>query len=127
MAVTQGLVGFRFPYIPLRIVFTTAHQSLDLVIEALVNTGFDGDVIVPSSLIDELAATEEPDSFVIWRLADGSEVVARAYVGTAELPGIPGSHAVLISVLGDEPIAGRGLTDRFRLILDHGERIALEP
>jgi len=127
MAVNQGLVGFRFPYIPLRIAFTTAHQSIDLAIEARVDTGFAGDVIVPASLIDELAAAEQPDSFVTWRLTDGTEVLIRAYIGTAELPGIPGPHAVLISVLGDEPIAGRGLTDRFRLVLDHGERIVLEP
>ena len=124
---TQRLVGFRFPYIPLRIAFTAAPQSIDLAVEALVDTGFDGDVIVPASLIDQLAPSAQPDSFVIWRLADGSEVVARAYLGTAELPSIPRSHAVLISVLGDEPIAGRGLTDRFLLILDHGERIVLEP
>lgn len=124
---TQGLVGFRFPFLPLRLAFKTPAQSIDLAIEALVDTGFDGDVIVPASLIDQLAPGAEPDAYVTWQRADGLEVVARAYLGTAELPSIPGSHTVLISVLGDEPIAGRGLTDRFRLTLDHGERIVLEP
>jgi hypothetical protein len=38
-----------------------------------------------------------------------------------------GSVDVLVTVLGDEPIVGRGVTDRFRLVLDHGERVIVEP
>lgn len=32
-----------------------------------------------------------------------------------------------ITALGDEPIIGRGITDQYRIILDHGARVIVEP
>src|SRR5437588_193848 len=61
-----------------------------------------------------------------WILADGSEVFAPYYLGTVQL-GDVGSYPALVATLGDEPLIGRGITDRVRLILDHGERVIVEP
>lgn len=117
----QGVVGSRFPYIPLRI-----SLALDeLTVEALVDTGFDGDVVLPSIVISGLAL-DEPDAFLTWRLADGSDVVTGSYLANAGIRGLPGSHSVLVSVLGDESIVGRGLTDHYRVVFDHGERVIIE-
>ena len=33
----------------------------------------------------------------------------------------------VVTILGDEPLIGRRLTDRFRVILDHGARVIVEP
>jgi hypothetical protein len=33
----------------------------------------------------------------------------------------------VISVLGDEPLVGRGVTDRFAVTLDHGRRVIVAP
>lgn len=34
---------------------------------------------------------------------------------------------IALLALGDEPTVGRRVTDRFRLILEHGERLFVEP
>jgi hypothetical protein len=48
------------------------------------------------------------------------------YFGTVQVNDV-GSLDALITALGDEPIVGRGVTDRFRLILDHGTQVIVEP
>ncbi|HLG12793.1 MAG TPA: hypothetical protein VI876_13625 [Dehalococcoidia bacterium] len=118
----QGVEGSRFPYIPLRISLALA----ELTVEALVDTGFDGDVVLPSTVVSG-PASGQPDAFLTWRLADGSDVVTGSYLATASIPGLPGLHSVLVSVLGDESIVGRGLTDHYRVVFDHGERVIIEP
>jgi predicted aspartyl protease len=92
-------------------------------VEAFVDTGFDGALILPlGSLPDDL----EPDTHATWQLADGFELDAEAYLGQVELAGITGVYPVMISLLGEEAIVGRRLTDSFRLILDHGMRVIVE-
>lgn len=85
-------------------------------------TGFDGSVAVPPRL---LTSREPPDDYQSWTLADGSNVAAPFYFGTVHL-GDVGAFPTAITALGDEPIVGRQVTDRFRLILDHGERVIAE-
>jgi predicted aspartyl protease len=114
---TPPLVSERFPYLPLRLDLGGRAFSL----EALIDTGFDGDLVVPSDVL-----TSDPDDFQRWSLADGSVVYAPMYFGRARLDGFD-SFGVLVTVLGDEPLVGRGVTDRFRLVLDHGERVIIEP
>lgn len=50
--------------------------------EALLDAGFDGDIAVPPDLVTN---GEIPDEYLIWTLADGSEVLAPAFLGTARL------------------------------------------
>lgn len=119
MEVSQGFTSSRFPYLPLRV---SVRQRSEAV-EALVDTGFDGDVSVPP---ETLTAGESPDGYSPWILADGSEVLAPAYDGTVQLGSLAPFPAIVI-VLGDEPVAGRGVTDRFRVILDHGRQLIIEP
>ena len=69
MAINQPLVSNNFPYLPLRL--DVGQHSLDL--EALLDTGFDGDGAMPSSV---LAAEGAPAGYVDCRLADGSVVSA---------------------------------------------------
>jgi hypothetical protein len=59
-------------------------------------------------------------------LAIGSEVVAPYYSGQLTLRG-HGPIEGLITLLGNEPIVGRGLIAHFRIVLDHGERAIVEP
>ena len=119
MALTNRLTNDRFPYIPLRL--TVKDRTFRT--EALLDTGFDGDAIVPAGLIGQ---DTQPDSYVTWTLADGSTVLAASYLGSVELEGL-GRYPVLVSVLGDEPLVGRGFSDRFRIVLDHGVRLTVEP
>ena len=118
----MALVSSRFPYIPLQVKITQ-QQEVVLDIEALVDTGFDGDLIIPRTIV---APGLRPDTHLTWRLADGFDIDVTAYLGEVELPGLEGIHPVLISVLGEEPIVGRGVTDHFALILDHGLQVVVE-
>ncbi len=97
---------------------------MDHEIEALVDTGFDGDVVLPLSTI---TAIDPPDGYLEWRLADASEVLAPYYLATAEIVGLQGSFAVVVSALGDEAMIGRSLIARFTVIFDHGQRLIVEP
>ena len=116
---TPRLESERFPYLPLRLVVRDQTHE----IEALIDTGFDGDVAVPP---DVLADGEPPDDYQRWSLADGSQVVAAYNIGTVTLVGVV-SFAAAITALGDEAIVGRGVIDRVRLTLDHGDRVIVEP
>ena len=120
----RRLVSTRFPYLPIHLRVRhsqTADQEGDLV--ALVDTGFDGDIVIPSDMVTGEAP---PAIYLPWILADGSEVLAPAYLGVVRL-GRLDPIAVVVTVLGDEPIVGRNLTNHFTIILDHGQRVIVEP
>ena len=109
----------RFPYLPVRA--TVSDRSVETV--ALVDTGFDGDLVLP---FGEIADGQPPDEYRTWSLADGSEVETPIYHGSVQVGNLPALDAD-IAGLGDEAIVGRGVTDHYRLILDHGERVIIEP
>jgi predicted aspartyl protease len=117
--VTSRVESERFPYLGLHVEVRNRIHSVD----ALIDTGFDGFLAVPPSL---LADGQPPDNFQSWSLADGTRVTAPLYLGTVHV-GDLGSVPALITALGDEPLVGRGVIDRFRLTLDHGERVVIEP
>jgi predicted aspartyl protease len=108
----------RFPYIGLHVEVRGQLQD----IEALIDTGFDGFLAVPPALLD---AAQPPDDYQSWSMADGTRVVAPLYLGTVQVGDLAVVPA-LITALGHEPLVGRGVTDRFRLTLDHGERVLVD-
>ena len=116
---TPRLVSARYPYLPVRLRVRQRVGEL----EALLDTGFDDDVVVPPSWIVD---GQPPDGHVRLELGDGSLVTAPYYDGAVELAGL-GSFPVIVLALGDEPIVGRGLLAQFRVILDHGQRVIVEP
>lgn len=119
MAVSDGrVVSERFPYLPVRL----RVRGREAVVEALLDTGFDGYVVVPAHLVTNGAPA---DTHYTWVLADGSKVESPTYRGTAQIGELPPVR-VLISVLGDEPIIGRALTNRFSIHLDHGRQVIVE-
>ena len=111
--------SWRFPYLPIELTAAgrTAH------IEAFIDTGFDGDVVAPGTFFTGSSA---PSDSLRWRLADGSQIVAPAYRGELRIGSVVVAP-VVVTALGDEPIVGRGVIDRFGLILDHGRRVVVEP
>jgi predicted aspartyl protease len=119
MAVNPRLVSNRFPYIPIRIQI----RRFTLELGALLDTGFDGDVVVPPALISHI---HPANGYFRWTLADNSVVRAPAYLGSAAIGNI-GIFPVEITALGDEPMVGRGLSDRLTITLDHGQQLIIEP
>ena len=115
----EPLQSSRFPYLTLQV---TVDERL-IEIMGLIDTGFDGDLVLPPAEID---SRRMPDEYRIWALADGSETVTPIYYGNVRLATMPRLQ-VDIAALGDEAIIGRGITDHYRLILDHGRQVIVEP
>ena len=112
------MISDRFPYLSLALELGSRSES----VEALIDTGFDGDVAVPADLL----RGNRPVANFNCVLADGSEVKARVYRGRVRMGGL-GVFPVEILEIGDEPVVGRGVTDRFTVILDHGRQVRVEP
>ena len=113
------VVSTRFPYLPIQV--EVAGQSL--TVEALLDTGFDGDLVLPRSL---LGSSAPPDGRMDAVLADGSSVETPVYVGQVRL-GTARMTNIAVMALGEEPIVGRGISDRFSVTLDHGRQVIVEP
>jgi hypothetical protein len=109
----------RFPFLPMRA--TVNDRTVEAM--ALLDTGFDGDLVVP---LAEIAGGQPPDEYRIWSLADGSEVETPIYYGSVQVGGFPPLDAD-IAGLGDEAIVGRGVGDHYRIILEHGQHVIVEP
>lgn len=115
---TGRVISARFPYLPLQL--TVRGQTEQ--VEALLDTGFDGEIVLPAGFVPD---EQRHDIYLQWVLADGSRVQAPAYLGTV-MVGTFGPFNCVITVLGDEVIVGRSITDRFAVTLDHGMRIIVE-
>ncbi len=111
------LKSSRYPYIK---VFIEVLQR-DLKIEALVDTGFDGDISLPARLI---LNGKPPDGHTSWIIASGESLRAPYFFGFIKL----GSYKLFVQiiVLGNEPIIGRGVLDQFKVTFDHGRNIIVE-
>lgn len=108
-----------FPFLHLRLVISGSDQELN----ARVDTGFDGAIIVPDGFLDNI-----PTDFWTyrWTLADGSAVYATTCEGTIELDGFQ-ALPVVVSSLGPEVLVGVEVLRHYRVILDHGQRVVVEP
>lgn len=119
----QTFTSSHFPYIPITVVVNKRIET----VEALLDTGFDGDLIIPEGL---LTNGKGPDSYLRFILADQvTSVLAPAYLGRVEVAelGDAGLYAAIIGVLGTEPIIGRNLARHFRITLDHGRQVIIRP
>jgi predicted aspartyl protease len=122
MVMKKTLTSDRYPYIPLTVVVNKRSET----IEALLDTGFDGDLILPEGL---LTNGKPPDSYLRFTLADQvTHVLTPAYLGMVEMAelGEAGVSAAIIGVLGNEALMGRNLARRFRITLDHGRQVIVE-
>ena len=120
MALNPGrLVSTHFPYLPIRV----RVGDRDLNLDALVDTGFEGYVVLPAAQVGEF---ESPDGQVRWTLADGSSVHAPYYFGDVSV-GEHGPFHALITTLGSTPLVGQGIVRQLTIILDRGRRVIVEP
>lgn len=116
---SERLISDRFPYIPMVLSFGQKRGS----VEALLDTGFEGDVIIPESFALDAGPS---DGVRVFRLADGSRINRAAFGGTVSIGGFS-TIQVLVVALGDECLMGVRLASRFSITLDHGRRLLIEP
>jgi len=118
MALSRRLVSQAFPYLP--ITLTVQGQTATLL--ALLDTGFDGDIVVPRGFFPPNVT---PDHTTRWALADGSRVLAPSFVGTAQI-GQFSPFKVTAIALGTEALIGLAAIGSVTIILDHGQRLIIE-
>jgi predicted aspartyl protease len=118
MAMNQGVISSRFPYIPIR--FQVRLHTYEM--EALVDTGFEGGIAVPPSLLENLGP---PDGYELWAPVVGTPVLADVYYGSFQVDAL-GPFPVAITALGDEVLIGLEVIIRFIVTFDHGQRLVVE-
>jgi predicted aspartyl protease len=126
---SNRLTSRRYPFLPLSIRVRVAKSKLlELDTQALIDTGFSGDIVVPAT--KELLQST-PGAYATWTMADGSEVLAPIFLGTIRFPELAEDAAemvgVTVTVLGDQALIGQSVLKHFILTLDHGKQVMLEP
>lgn len=120
MAQPLQVTSSDYPYLPVRVTIR-GRSSEDL---ALIDTGFTGYLAIPATFFNGNLGL--PDTRFEWELADGSTIDTPIYFGLVEIVGLPAVRAA-VAVLGDEYIVGRNVLDYYKLTLDHGQRVVVEP
>ena len=109
------MISERFPYLPVVVILGGNRHSG----EALADTGFNADIVVPASV--DLGPSA---SVVRMELGDGSEVRALrtfGYIQVGDLEPVPAE----IIAIGDNFVIG--ILSRYEVILDHGQRVIVNP
>src|SRR5689334_19965805 len=88
-----------YPYIPI----TCSIDGWSMDLTALVDTGFDGALMVPAEIIPR---TIQSTGRTVWTFPDGSRVGAFSFAGEVRV-GSELVSDVLIYALGDEVLVGR--------------------
>lgn len=118
MAKSKKVESLQFPYLPIEVTFKQNKH----IIKALLDTGFDGYLVLPPGLITN---GEAPDLYESCKLADNSIIRVPIFIGSAKL-GSRKLNNITFLIMGDEPIIGREVIKHFKITLDHGRKIVLE-
>jgi predicted aspartyl protease len=116
MAQHNQVISTIYPFLQIRVEVRGWRQET----LALIDTGFDGALAVPSSVLNLLG---DPDASTDWELADGSTSEAPSYYGGVEIVGFSFIPDLTIVVLDDEYLLGREILDMFEVTFDHGRRV----
>jgi len=119
--VQHAYIGTNPPYIPIRVRFLPVGPEIE--VEALIDTGFDGHISMPSV---RLPATLQPIGVYSIAMADGSMFRATAYRGTAQVIGLEQRITVNITLGTSDVLVGRRFTDHFRVTFNHGREVVVE-
>jgi predicted aspartyl protease len=123
---TSPVSSSNFPYLPIRITIRQTgveyHEQV-LEVEAKVDTGFDGGVVIPKDLLDQTLVAYR---LLPWSLADGSEVLLPAFLGDVQIGHLPPVRTIIMP-LGDEPLIGRHVTNNYIMTFYRGTTITIEP
>jgi predicted aspartyl protease len=79
----KSIISSHFPFLPLHLKLKlNKNNAIDTETEALVDTGFSGDIVVPS---DWTKNGHRADGYVTWTMADGTSTMAEIYLGIVRL------------------------------------------
>ena len=107
----------RFPYLPIAVIIRGRHVS----VEALLDTGFNADIVVPDYFDLGPSATT-----VNLTLGDGSSIRVRRAHGYVQVGDFDPIAAEVLAT-GNIYAIGVGILSRYEIILDHGQRVIVNP
>ena len=113
------LISKDYPYLQVRVTV----GNFNAVFRVLLDTGFDGHLVLPESVSTQLAS---PDFFISTRLADGREQQFPAYRGGIEIIDLGVVYLARLTLLGDECLMGQGIIKRLKVTFDHGGQVVVE-
>jgi predicted aspartyl protease len=122
--VNDRLESTRYPYIPIILQVAGLSHDVRIEAEAYLDTGFEGEVLLPESLYQQLGT---PESTTTLLLPSGDVVTAGTFDAEMELPGLRDRFPVTATLLGDEFLVGIRIVENYRVILDHGREVIVEP
>ena len=102
-----------FPFLRVKVILA----DRDYEEEALLDTGFGGDVAIPAHY--ELGSSE---TTAVFTLADGSIVRVRSQRGQVQIGNLEPVPAEIVSIG-----SSMGVLSRYEVILDHGRRVIVNP
>ena len=108
------LVNPDYPYVQVRVTI----RGHSVIYRALLDTGFDGYLVLPETLESQLGA---PDFQIKAYLADGTGKMRAQYRGAVEIVGLGLTYVARVTLLGNECLVGQGV------IFDHGSQVIIEP
>lgn len=114
------VVSHDFPYLPVRV----SVRGWQAEAEALLDTGFSGEFIVPADAIPEDVGP--PAYFITFRVADDRVISSPVYYGDIEIPGLPPVTDVAIGALGSRYIIGVGVMELYRIVLERARQVIVE-
>jgi predicted aspartyl protease len=102
---SHKLISTKYPFLPLTILVQVSNRKkIDVNTQALIDTGFSGDIVVP---VTEALKQATPGAYATWTMADGSEVLAPIFLGKIRFPQLDEEVAemvgVTVTVLGPNP------------------------
>lgn len=113
------VISERFPFVPVIVEFASAIREA----EALLGTGFDGDIVLPAAMIP---IGEPVFTTAGFRLANESSIRVPVFQAAAVVGGSR-VRPVFVASVGSVPMIGRRLIRHFAITLDHGLRVVVEP
>jgi predicted aspartyl protease len=120
MADAQRLVSTNYPYLTIRLSMRGWNGRAD----ALADTGFDGALVAPSSLLPQIPGVG--DDMISMQVANGRFLDIPVYYGSVELSRFANILNVPVAFMADQFVVGRRILDQFQVTFDHGQRLIIE-
>ena len=112
------MTSLTFPFVPVRIEL----QGRVFEENAILDTGFDGEIAIPKAYAEGL----EPEGSEPFAFPDGTVVEPDKFTGIVRLADMEPTTAEIVA-LGSEFIVGIRILIRYEVILDHGQRVIINP
>lgn len=111
----------QFPYLPVQLQVGIYRDKINLNLEVLFDTGFDGGIAIPRNItnLEKLPSIKQT-----WTLADGTDISVPVYAGYVQIGHLEPIMTIII-ILGDQPLIGRQVISKFKALIDHGKKITL--